>query len=176
MPRPVVLLIALGLCALGVLAAGCFEQQSAGVTVTNPVTVGVGTDQKEVSGAGGESASTATGETTSGETTTGETTTGETTTGETTTGETSTGGGGPGNGSAEVAAGKDLFVSGCGTCHTLSAAGTTGNVGPNLDELKPDEQTVRTQIMNGGAGMPAGIYTGADADTVAKYVSSVAGQ
>jgi cytochrome c551/c552 len=33
-----------------------------------------------------------------------------------------------------TAAGKAIFVStGCGACHTLAAAGTTGTVGPNLD-------------------------------------------
>ena len=30
---------------------------------------------------------------------------------------------------------KDLFVTNCGSCHTLYKAGTDGVVGPNLDEL-----------------------------------------
>ena len=32
-------------------------------------------------------------------------------------------------------AGQSLFVTNCGTCHTLYAAGTDGNYGPDLDEL-----------------------------------------
>lgn len=46
-------------------------------------------------------------------------------------------GGGGGGGAANVAAGKDAFsANGCGACHTLAAAGTTGKVGPDLDKLK----------------------------------------
>ena len=35
---------------------------------------------------------------------------------------------------ADVVAGKQLFVSKCGACHTLGRAGTKGTVGPNLDQ------------------------------------------
>src|SRR3954454_3807874 len=53
--------------------------------------------------------------------------------GATTTGTTPAGGGG----GADVAAGKDAFNSnGCGACHTQTAAGTNGKVGPDLDKLK----------------------------------------
>lgn len=44
---------------------------------------------------------------------------------------------------------------GCGGCHTLSAAGSEGSVGPNLDDLKPDFETTVSQVTNGGGGMPA---------------------
>ena len=44
---------------------------------------------------------------------------------------------------------------GCATCHTLEAAGATGAVGPNLDDLQPDMDTVVEQVTNGGGGMPA---------------------
>ena len=44
---------------------------------------------------------------------------------------------------------------GCGSCHTLAAAGSTGTVGPNLDSLKPDYRAVTAQVTNGGASMPA---------------------
>lgn len=44
---------------------------------------------------------------------------------------------------------------GCGSCHTLAAAGATGAVGPNLDDLKPSRETVVGQVTNGGGGMPA---------------------
>jgi mono/diheme cytochrome c family protein len=87
-------------------------------------------------------------------------------------------GGGGGNASA-LAEGKQIFTQSCGTCHTLSDAGTNGTVGPNLDELQPDRARVLSAIENGGAGtgaMPANIVTGAEAEAVAEYVSSVAGR
>jgi mono/diheme cytochrome c family protein len=53
-------------------------------------------------------------------------------------------------------AGKSVFGSaGCAGCHTLQAAGATGTVGPNLDQLKPDYRTVTAQVTLGGAQMPA---------------------
>jgi cytochrome c6 len=52
--------------------------------------------------------------------------------------------------------GKAVFASsGCGSCHTLAAAHSTGTVGPNLDTLKPNYQAVTAQVTNGGAAMPA---------------------
>jgi hypothetical protein len=87
---------------------------------------------------------------------------------------TSTGGGG--GGGVSMAAAKSTFTSTCGGCHTLADAGTKGNVGPNLDQLKPDDATVAHQIENGGGGMPAGLLKGAQLTAVAKYVSSVAGK
>jgi cbb3-type cytochrome c oxidase subunit III len=50
---------------------------------------------------------------------------------------------------------KQVFVQNCGGCHMLGDAGTTGNVGPNLDQLKPSLDAAVTQITNGGGGMPA---------------------
>ena len=87
----------------------------------------------------------------------------------------SEGGGSGGGGTQTASAGKTLFTAKCGSCHTLKDAGTGGSFGPNLDQLKPDEQTVLHQIANGGGGMPAGLYKGAQAKTVAQYVSSSAG-
>ncbi|HEX7083965.1 MAG TPA: cytochrome c [Gaiellaceae bacterium] len=56
----------------------------------------------------------------------------------------------------DPAAGKAVFASaGCTGCHTLKAAGATGNVGPNLDQLKPSEAAVAHQVENGGGAMPA---------------------
>lgn len=53
-------------------------------------------------------------------------------------------------------AGAVVFESaGCGGCHTLAAAGSTGNVGPNLDELRPELDDVVEQVTNGGGAMPA---------------------
>ena len=52
--------------------------------------------------------------------------------------------------------GKAVFASaGCGSCHTLAAAHSTGTVGPNLDQLKPDYRAVTAQVTNGGAAMPS---------------------
>jgi mono/diheme cytochrome c family protein len=84
--------------------------------------------------------------------------------------------------------GKQLFVTNCGACHTLAKAGTDGVVGPNLDELlappsptPPDPKTVQPRVLsaieNGvGGRMPAGILTGEQAETVANFVSQIAGR
>ena len=57
--------------------------------------------------------------------------------------------------SADATAGEAVFKSaGCSGCHTLKAAGATGTVGPNLDQLKPPLSKVVTQVLNGGAQMP----------------------
>jgi cytochrome c6 len=88
-------------------------------------------------------------------------------------------GGGGGGGATASAEGKQIFTQSCGTCHTLKDAGTSGNVGPVLDQLKPDKARVLNAIKNGGAGsgaMPANIVTGSEAEAVATYVSSVAGK
>jgi len=62
--------------------------------------------------------------------------------------------GGSGGGTS-TAGGKVFASAGCGTCHTLKAAGSKGQVGPNLDELKPDASTVEHQVRTGGNGMPS---------------------
>jgi len=50
--------------------------------------------------------------------------------------------------------GKSVFASaGCGSCHTLAAAHSTGTIGPDLDSLKPDYRAVTAQVTNGGAPM-----------------------
>ncbi len=50
---------------------------------------------------------------------------------------------------------KALFETNCGSCHRLADAGTSGTVGPNLDQAKPTLAAARKQIANGGGGMPA---------------------
>lgn len=84
--------------------------------------------------------------------------------------------------------GQDLFVTNCGACHTLAAAGTDGVIGPNLDELlappsasAPDPATIKPRVLsainNGVNGrMPKGVLSGQQADQVATFVSQVAGQ
>lgn len=79
-------------------------------------------------------------------------------------------------GGAGGSSGQALFISACGTCHTLSAAGTSGTFGPNLDRVKPTEQVVLKAIATGPGAMPSGIYSGAQAKAVAKYVSQSAGK
>jgi outer membrane protein assembly factor BamB len=80
--------------------------------------------------------------------------------------------------SAAGVQGKQVFVSNCGSCHTLGAAGTTGSVGPNLDQLKPNQATVQKQVENGGPGMPSfsGTLSAAEIAAVAKYVAQNAGK
>jgi mono/diheme cytochrome c family protein len=96
-------------------------------------------------------------------------------------------------GSGDRIRGKELFVSGCGSCHTLRDAGTTGTIGPDLDyafvQSRIDGlgessilQVVRGQIAypvvdppTDAPGMPADIFEGQDAEDVATYVASVAG-
>jgi plastocyanin len=96
--------------------------------------------------------------------------------------------------------GKEQFAAKCGSCHVLSRAGTTGVVGPNLDEAfqraRQDgfgestfEGLVLAQIQNPNKNpsfnpvtnrpepvMPADIVTGEDAEDVAAYVASAAGK
>ena len=87
---------------------------------------------------------------------------------------------------ADLANGKTLFQSKCGYCHVLDDAGTTGTVGPNLDDaaagsriagLKQSsfEALVRQQIDESDPPMPRHLVSGDDARDVAAYVASVAG-
>jgi cytochrome c6 len=75
--------------------------------------------------------------------------------------------------------GKSVFASaGCGNCHTLAAAHSTGTVGPNLDSLKPDYRAVTAQVTNGGAQMPpfkSQLSTQQIADVAAYVVDSTGG-
>jgi len=97
------------------------------------------------------------------------------------------------DGSGDRIRGKELFVEGCGSCHALADAGTTGQIGPDLDyaflQSRIDGlgessivQVVRGQIAypvtdpaTDAPGMPANIFEGQDAEDVAAYVASVAG-
>jgi mono/diheme cytochrome c family protein len=58
--------------------------------------------------------------------------------------------------SGDAANGKTVFTSaGCGGCHTFEAAGSSGSVGPNLDDAAPSFDAVVTQVTNGGGAMPS---------------------
>lgn len=74
--------------------------------------------------------------------------------------------------------GKTIFTANCGSCHTLADAGTSGNVGPNLDNAKPTRDKVVTQVTNGGGAMPSfkGTLDPGQIQAVADYVSSAAGK
>ena len=74
--------------------------------------------------------------------------------------------------------GKSIFTANCGGCHTLSDAGTTGTVGPNLDQAKPTRDKVVTQVTNGGGAMPPfkGTLDQSQIQAVADYVSGAAGK
>ena len=62
----------------------------------------------------------------------------------------------PSTPAGDAAAGEAVFASaGCGGCHTLEAAGTSGKVGPNLDDAKPDEALVVERVTNGMGVMPS---------------------
>jgi mono/diheme cytochrome c family protein len=78
----------------------------------------------------------------------------------------------------DAAAGEEVFAAnGCGACHTLAAAGATGNVGPNLDEAQPDAALVVDRVTHGKGGMPPfpDLSEQQVAD-VAAFVSENAGQ
>ncbi|MDP8911055.1 MAG: c-type cytochrome [Actinomycetota bacterium] len=86
------------------------------------------------------------------------------------------GGGGTGGATDEgeaVADGKSIFNTNCAACHVFTPAGAKGTVGPNLDQPKRPYDLVRSQVVNGGNGMPAfkGQLTDAQIDAVSKFVA-----
>ena len=60
----------------------------------------------------------------------------------------------------------------CGVCHTLQAAGSAGNIGPNFDQLKPTMPQIISAVTNGIGVMPPweGILTYEEIEAVAYYV------
>jgi mono/diheme cytochrome c family protein len=100
---------------------------------------------------------------------------------------------GCGTTSGNATRGRALFIQNCGTCHTLAEAGTSAQVGPNLDAAfaaarsagEPDstiEGIVRGQVEyprpmndNPAVSMPPKILGGQDLDDVAAYVGKWAG-
>ncbi len=74
--------------------------------------------------------------------------------------------------------GKTIFATNCGSCHTLADAGTTGAVGPNLDDAKPSQALVADRVTNGKGAMPSfkASLDQAQIQAVSEYVSSVAGK
>jgi mono/diheme cytochrome c family protein len=80
--------------------------------------------------------------------------------------------------------GRDLFVQHCGSCHTFDAAGTVGQIGPNLEDIAVNEADVLHAIRTGGGrhakgqetgpsgNMPRNLVTGQDAKDVAAFVAA----
>ena len=71
--------------------------------------------------------------------------------------------------------GKNIFLEkgNCATCHALDDAGSTGDIGPNLNQIKPDIGRVILSVTNGIGVMPAyeGLLSSKEIEAVAKYVS-----
>ena len=79
--------------------------------------------------------------------------------------------------------GQDLFVQHCGSCHTFHAAGTIGQIGPDLSDIAIDQADILRAIRTGGGShshgaggrtgnMPANLVTGKDAKDVAAFVAA----
>jgi len=74
----------------------------------------------------------------------------------------------------KMALGLDIYNNKamCGTCHTLQAADSEGNIGPNLDYLKLPLDRIKYAVMNGIGAMQAweGVLTHEEIEAVAYYV------
>jgi mono/diheme cytochrome c family protein len=100
---------------------------------------------------------------------------------------------GCGTSNDDIARGRVLFIQKCGVCHTLAEAGTTAQVGPNLDDAfaaareageggDTVEGIVKAQVgyprpsnSDPAVSMPANVVTGQDLEDVAAYVGTYAG-
>ncbi len=100
---------------------------------------------------------------------------------------------GCGTSSADTARGRVLFVQKCGVCHTLAEAGTTAQIGPNLDDafaaarsageggdtvegiVKAQVEFPRPSNNDPAVSMPADVVSGQDLEDVAAYVGLYAG-
>ena len=84
--------------------------------------------------------------------------------------------------SEKMVLGLDIFNNKamCSSCHILKAAGSTGNIGPDLDVLKPLEEQVRGVVTEGLGVMPAfgeeGILSKEEIDIVSFYVANSSGK
>jgi cytochrome c6 len=73
--------------------------------------------------------------------------------------------------------GEAIFSDECATCHTLAAAGSTGTIGPNLDESRPSQELAVDRVTNGMGAMPSfeGTLSPEQIQAVAEYVATSAG-
>ena len=76
--------------------------------------------------------------------------------------------------------GKEVFLEAgnCAACHSLSDAGSIAEIGPNLNQIRPQVQTILMAVKNGIGVMPAmeGILSDEEIEAVAHYVSIAAEQ
>lgn len=84
----------------------------------------------------------------------------------------------PGGGGGEATDGRAIFVQNCAACHTLADAGTSGTIGPNLDQARPSKELAVDRVTNGMGAMPPfkDSLSPAQIEAVAEYVSSSAGR
>jgi mono/diheme cytochrome c family protein len=93
-----------------------------------------------------------------------------------------TGGSSTGGATGNADNGKVIFTGtgGCGSCHTLAAAGTSGTVGPDLDTLAADaskageplDAFIKSSIDDPGAYVPSGYADGVMPTTFASTLSA----
>ena len=76
--------------------------------------------------------------------------------------------------------GKEVFLEAgnCAACHSLADAGSIAEIGPNLNQIRPQVQTILMAVKNGIGVMPAmeGILSDEEIEAVAHYVSISAEQ
>ena len=76
--------------------------------------------------------------------------------------------------------GKDVFLNkaNCAACHTLAEAGSNSQIGPNLNQIKPNMMRVMSVVKNGIGIMPPleGLLSDQEIEAVAHYVSIAASQ
>ena len=76
--------------------------------------------------------------------------------------------------------GKTIFLEqgNCATCHTLADAKSNGEIGPNLNQIKPDIARVISTVTNGIGVMPPykDLLSKEEIEAVAHYVSVTAAE
>ena len=76
--------------------------------------------------------------------------------------------------------GKDVFLNkaNCAACHTLAEAGSNSQIGPNLNQIKPNMMRVMSVVKNGIGIMPPleELLSSQEIEAVAHYVSIAARQ
>jgi mono/diheme cytochrome c family protein len=76
-----------------------------------------------------------------------------------------------------TAVGREVFIADCGSCHALSDAGTSGDIGPALDGAGYSANQVEQQVRSGGGVMPAfeGVLSEEEIQEVSVYVAAASG-
>jgi mono/diheme cytochrome c family protein len=73
--------------------------------------------------------------------------------------------------------GREIFTANCASCHTLADAGTSGTIGPNLDQSRPSKDLAVERVTNGMGAMPPfrDTLSPQQIEAVAEYVARSAG-